>query len=329
LRFAGADLSPEAKRRLSWIDWYNSHEKNARKTCRHFSISPDTFYRAFKRYEPYDLTTLESKSHRPRHLRQPTWSREIEQAVLKLREQYPRWGKDKLVVLLHKDYPELSTSMVGRILKKLKDRGILREPLRHGISVHKRCWQRPYAVRKPKEYQATHPGDLVEVDTLDVRPYHGLILKHFTARDVVSRYDVLEVHRQAKASTAAHFLDTLQCRMPFPIRAIQVDGGSEFQAEFEDECQKRKLLLYVLPPRSPKLNGSVERAQRTHTEEFYELYDKELEIEPLNVALQGWERVYNFIRPHQALRYLTPAQFLAGQDAVLLSTSPTAAHKPK
>jgi hypothetical protein len=31
------------------------------------------------------------------------------------------------------------------------------------------------------------------------------------------------------------------------------------------------LRLFVLPPRSPKHNGAVERAQRTHTEEFYEI----------------------------------------------------------
>src|SRR6516164_9619385 len=52
--------------------------------------------------------------------------------------------------------------------------------------------------------------------------------------------------------------------MPFPIRALQVDGGSEFAAEFEQACQQRGLYLFVLPPRSPKLNGAVERANRTH-----------------------------------------------------------------
>ena len=308
---AGGDLSVEGRRRLGWIDWYQDHGRNARKACRHFSISPDTFYRALRRYNPRDLASLESRSRRPRRLRQPTWSADMKRKVLELREQYPRWGKDKLVVLLRREGLETSTSMVGRILKKLKDRGILREPVISAISARKRQQQRPYAVRKPKGYKAEHPGDLVEVDTLDVRPCYGVVLKHFTARDVVSRYDVLEVHSRARASTAAHFLDALQTRMPFPVRAIQVDGGSEYQSEFEMECQKRNLLLYVLPPRSPKLNVAVERAQRTHTEEFYEVYDGDIEIRPLSVALQGWEYVYNHIRPHQALGYLTPVEYLA------------------
>ncbi len=65
----------------------------------------------------------------------------------------------------------------------------------------------------------------MEVDTLDVRPLPGVILKHFTARDVISRWDVLETHRRATSNTASGFIDVLLRRMPFPIKAIQVDGG--------------------------------------------------------------------------------------------------------
>ncbi len=46
-------LSKNAKQRLKWMDWYFSHGKNARATCRHFGISPDTFYTWFGRYNPY------------------------------------------------------------------------------------------------------------------------------------------------------------------------------------------------------------------------------------------------------------------------------------
>jgi putative transposase len=84
-------------------------------------------------------------------------------------------------------------------------------------------------------------------------------------------------------------------RMPFPIRALQVDGGSEFAAEFELACQHCGLRLFVLPPRSPKLNGSVERAQRTHTEEFYQVPRCSLEMKKLNLELRQWEGIYNLV----------------------------------
>ncbi len=126
-------------------------------------------------------------------------------------------------------------------------------------------------MRKPAGFVAGRPGDLVQVDTLDVRPLPGLVLKQFTARDVVSRWDVLELRTSASARSAVAILDALAARMPFGVRALSVDNGSEFMAQFEQACAERDIALLTLPPRSPKLNGSVERANRTHTEEFYEV----------------------------------------------------------
>ena len=102
-------------------------------------------------------------------------------------------------------------------------------------------------------------------------------------------------------------IDTLLTRMPFPIKAIQVDGGLEFQDAFERECQRRGMKLFVLPPRSPKLDGHVQRA---HTEESYEVTDTGFDIAELNQALLEWERVCNTVRPRQALGYLTPQECL-------------------
>lgn len=99
--------------------------------------------------------------------------------------------------------------------------------------------------------------------------------------------------------------------MPFPIRAVQVDGGAEFAADFELECQHRGIRLFILPPRSPELNGYVERAHRTHTEECYEVTDSSFELEELREKLLKWEEVYNTVRPHQSPGYLTPLDFLS------------------
>jgi len=315
LERAAIDLSQKARQRLRWFDYYRAHGGKAALTCRYFGISRQTFYRWKRRYDPGDLKSLEDGSHRPHRRRQPTWTPLLVERVLALRRQYPRWGKDKLAVLLGREGRRVSTSMVGRILTHLKKRGLLVEPLRRGWRVRRPRSPRPWATRKPPDYRVEQPGDLVEVDTMDLRPVPGVVLKQFTARDVVSRWDVVEVRRRATSSAAAAFLDTLQQRMPFPIRAIQVDGGSEFAAVFEQACQLRGLRLLVLPPRSPKLNGHVERANRTHTEEFYAVTPCSFQIPQLNQELLDWERTYNTVRPHQALGYRTPHEFLTQRAA--------------
>jgi len=172
--------------------------------------------------------------------------------------------------------------------------------------VLRKAHPRPYAVRKPRDYPVLEPGDLVEVDTMDLRPLPSVVLKQFTSRDLVARWDVLAVGTQASAAAATRFLDDLQQRSPYPAKAIQVDGGSEFMAGFEQASQQRGIRLFVLPPRSPKLNGSVERANRTHAEEFWECYDGDFDLSTVRPALLAWEQRYNTFRPHQALRYQTP-----------------------
>jgi transposase InsO family protein len=101
-------------------------------------------------------------------------------------------------------------------------------------------------------------------------------------------------------------LEYLERKFPFPIKAIQIDGGSEFKRHVEEAYQKRKIRLFVLPPHSPKLNGRVERSNRT---QFYEVEDIDLSSEGHNRQLEKWHDVYNYVRPHQAPVYLTPYEY--------------------
>jgi transposase InsO family protein len=68
----------------------------------------------------------------------------------------------------------------------------------------------------------------------------------------------------------------------------------------------------------------VERAQRTHTEEFYEVQELAWNLATLNRQVRAWERVYNTIRPHQALGQLTPLQFLQARG--ILRAAPPLSH---
>lgn len=119
-------LSRAAMQRLKILDYARTHSVSA--TCRHFGIARSTYYRWRTRYDPKHLSSLENRSSRPKQGRRPSWTTAQAEAVRQARERFPRWGKDKLAVVLSRDGNHLSVSMVGRILRQLNGRGMLVEP---------------------------------------------------------------------------------------------------------------------------------------------------------------------------------------------------------
>lgn len=300
-------ISKTAAGRLKWVDFYRD-SGNIRLTCRHFNISPTTFHKWVGRFDPYDLTTLEDESKRPHHVRQSQTPAGVVERIRILRERYPRWGKEKLAVLLRREGIRISGSTVGRVMTHLRARGLLIEPenIRQAKLARKRGQKPRYAARKPRDFQANRPGDLVEIDTLQVRICPNEVRFQFGAVDTISRFQAARAYRRQTSTAGADFLHYMRKKFPFRVRAIQIDGGSEFKDQFEKACQTLKLPLYVNPPRCPELNGHIERANRTSREEFYEVQDLDLRVDGLNHQLERFADEYNYIRPHQALGYLTP-----------------------
>ncbi len=114
-------MTRDAKQRLKWMEHYQKY-RNARLTCRHFAISPDTLYLWKRRFDPNNLQTLEdNKSNRkPKVLRKPKYTfLEIEK-VRKLKEKSPRVGKVLISKILRDKGFKLSTATVGRIIAGLK-----------------------------------------------------------------------------------------------------------------------------------------------------------------------------------------------------------------
>jgi transposase InsO family protein len=66
-------------------------------------------------------------------------------------------------------------------------------------------------------------------------------------------------------------------------------------------------------PRTPHLNGKVERSHRVDDQEFYQLLEKDGitdDIHLSNAKLKEWEDYYNYHRPHGALAGQTPYERL-------------------
>jgi transposase InsO family protein len=268
-------------------------------------VPRSTLYRWEKRLEP--------KSRRPHRPRKPAWPSALVQAVEELRADNPMWGKRKLAWLLRRQGVAVSLSTVGRILRHLMVRGVVTPvpTLRRKPGGRRfRIIGKRHARRLPKGLRPSRPGEIVQVDTMFVSPAPGQAHKHFTAYDPVAKWTVAGVAGRASANLAAGFLDKLLADMPFTVTGIQVDGGSEFRADFERACEQKGLNLYVLPPKRPQLNGAVERCNGAWRYEFYAAYDLPHRLEKLQPFLDAFAHRYNHHRPHDALDGRTPAEYL-------------------
>ena len=270
------------------------------------------YYRWLKRYQTQGWTGLENQSRRPKATRPRQWTKQQAQAVLHLRTRYPLWGKRKLWKILVRDqHMTLSESTVGRILSMLLEKGKIQpacfyqgrhRPKRKRVFKH-------YAKRWQYGMSSKLPGELIQVDHMSVGMPAGFSIKEFKAACPVTGFVALKAYSRATSRNAKDFLAYLIAQAPFRIISIQVDGGSEFREEFEQACEELNIPLFVLPPRKPKWNGCVERANGTSRYEFYPFYQGSLTVAAVNRELSNYQWTYNHYRPHDALDLMTPMAY--------------------
>ena len=317
-RLAAQTPSCEAARRdASLKRWHQARRDGltAEQAARAVGVSRASLYRWQARREPL--------SRRPRTPRLKTWTAALIAEVERLRADFPMWGRAKLGPLLRQGGFAVSDATTGRILAHLVERRRVSAvpTLRRRPRSHRWTARRKHALRLPKGLKPTIPDGLVQIDTLAVNLAPDRAIKHCTADHPVAKWTVGLAADRATAASAARFLDKVVAEMPFPVQAIQVDGGSEFKAEFEQACAKRAITLYERPPKRPQLNGAVERCNAAWRYEFYSVYHLHPTIAAINPLLDAFQHLYNHHRPHGALAGLTPAAQLQRQRANETPTS--------
>jgi transposase InsO family protein len=300
-----AEPSEEAKRRMTIVKWFEGHDRKVRLTARHFGFSPDTISRWASAYQKWGPGGLEKGSCRPKNVRQPRTPTAVVQRILALREERPAWGREKLRVLLLDEGICISAKSIDRVLKRLRARGVLREPALHrkAPKAHLKRLRRPHGL------SVAQPGALVQMDSKQVRMTSGKTVFQFGAVDCFTRKRVVAIAPRLTSQQGARFLHKVLAGFPFPVQAIQSDGGSEFLGEFARTVRELKLTHYFNRPNYPQGNGRIERSFRTDDDEFYHVHELPADLGGLEHALLAWNQVYETIRPHQALGYLTPDKF--------------------
>ena len=93
----------------------------------------------------------------------------------------------------------------------------------------------------------------------------------YTAIDDATRIRALKIYSRHNQKNAMDFVDYVIDKFPFRIQTIRTDRGHEFQARFHWHVEDKGIRHVYIKPRSPQLNGKVERSHRSDQEEFYQL----------------------------------------------------------
>lgn len=301
-------LSPEALRRLSWFDFYVGHNRNARLTCRHFGISPDTFYLWRRRFDPRYLKTLEDdkRTRRPKRLRTMTTPWEVIQQVIGIRKGDLEKSKYEIAEELQRQGVILGTSTIQKIINHHPELSNSQH-LRRIHSHRKRSIAR---IKAAVELKNKYPGSLVQVDTKHLYIL-GKRFYLFCAIDGFSRYGYVSVFETGSSQSARRFLGELATYFPFRIIAVQTDNGSEYLLNFHQGCQDLGIQHYFSDPHCPQQNGRVERFIKTAVYEFFNRQEDLLpEIGLVRESCWRFNFKYNQQRFHQALKYQTPKEHL-------------------
>lgn len=272
-------MEAQVKMRLGWVKHYQQ-TGNVSLTSRRCGVSRPTLSKWLKRYQQQGIDGLLNRSRRPHHCPANKVTADDRGWIGQLRQR--RLGPRRIQGELERDHHvHLSTSTIYQVLKQ------------EGYPLLKTT-RRPR--KSCKRYQKECPGERVQMDVCKIAPH----LYQFTVIDDCTRLKVLRLYPNKSANSTLDFLTHVLSELPFPIQRLQTDRGKEFM---DYGVQARLIDLHIkfrpIKPRSPHLNGKVERTQRNDWEEFYSLVD--LKVPDLSEQLQQWQHYYNREQRHSSI----------------------------
>ena len=301
------NLSPEARLRLEWMIFHETvGDKDAYTTAKHFEIAPKTFYKWHKRFDNGKVKLLEEQSRRPKNVRKWQVTPQEECRIMKLRKKHMRWGKKKIRKLYKDEY--------GLVISSWKVERVIRAHSLYPdqIKAEKQRNKLKNATKKNRIQKLEMIDEhwfLIHLDTIVI--YWGSVKRYIlTACDRHGKVAYARMYTTKSSRSAKDFLYRLHYLIDADIINIQTDNGSEFFAEFEEALEQLKINHWFSRPRTPKDNSVVEKFNQTLQYEWLNDGNFTPVIREFNVNLTKWLEEYNFIRPHQALDYMTPYEYL-------------------
>lgn len=302
-----ANLSSEARLKLEWIIFYQTvGNKDAYQTASHFGITAKTFYKWYKRFANGKVRNLEERSRAPVKVRTSTVTIIEECRVIKLRKKHIHWGKEKIAKIYKTVYGEkISAHKVQIVIDRfdLYPDKIKHEKFKKKLKANSKKDRIQKLVIKEEHWFLFH------LDTIVF--YYGHLKRYvLTATDHHGKIAYARMYTTKSSASAKDFLYRLHYLIDAPIANVQTDNGSEFYDQFEEALKDLQIAHWFSRPRTPEDNGIAERFNQTIQVEWINDGNFTPDVNLFNREVTEWLIEYNFIRPHQALDYMTPFEYL-------------------
>ena len=308
--------SQTAENRLRIIEFHKRYGTKA--TVDAFEVSKPTVYRWKKTFKDSKgrLESLIPDSRSPQRKRTMNTHFKIIEFIKSLREQYGHLGKEKIKPLLDEyclseNIKSISESTIGKVIKRhnlySKSRRIYHNP----THAHSKA-RLSYKTRVKKSPKPTVSG-YIEIDSI-VKFIHGIKLYIINAVDVKLKFQFSYGYTRLNSQNSLDFIKKLELVYPIQngVKIIQTDNGLEFMGDFDNYLKRKNINHLFIYPRCPKINGFVERANRTLQEEFINGHEEYAldGITEFNSRLMDYLVWYNTKRVHKSLNNVSPINYL-------------------
>ncbi len=230
------------------------------------------------------------------------------------------YGEDALTYILKRDYDiVLSHHAVGNVLRRAK----LTEPKPRKRRTQRKLSDYPYK-----------PG---EVGQMDVKHWKRAAYQY----DLIDCATRIKYKRLYPGVSPTYTVDFLEHVIRFfapalSFETIQTDNGTEFVYDNIPQVKPETLTAVQrwltahgikhgrIPPRSPHLNGRIERSHGVDKDRYKRLTTNSHNKQELEEFLVEDCMDYNFYRPHSMLNMMTPIEYLQslpGYEHANLDTS--------
>lgn len=232
----------------------------------------------------------------------------VVEEIARLRKDHYRLGKVKLKPLVD-EFCELegletiSESTIGKVIKR-NNFFFQRPNVCHDPSRKKQVRSKKIRIKRAPKPEG---GGYIEADTVE-QIIEGLRRYTISFIDVKLKIAYSQTFTGKLSKYTVEAFQEFEKLMPVPVHTVQTDSGSEFEGEFKKHLKSKKIKQVFTYPKCPKINGVIERYNRSVQEEWIYSYLHEMDdVQQFNNRLREYLNFYNNKRVHESLGKKTPA----------------------